>query len=133
MKAIGGLGNDGVVWLPTIESSSGERYETLSPFRAYKSLTDSMLDHDLLLRTRRATPRPCRWPTIHASSSRMLVQGGYATDPAYADKLIALMDRYDLPSARRLRDARALWDWRRATTVRRRRCRMGRRRGRSRR
>jgi flagellar protein FlgJ len=26
----------------------------------------------------------------------LLYEGGYATDPAYADKLVALMDRYDL-------------------------------------
>jgi hypothetical protein len=97
MKAIGGLGNDGVVWMPTAEyDEAGQRYETLSPFRAYKSLTDSMLDHDLLLRD---APRYAAAMQVRHDPrqfAHMLVQGGYATDPAYADKLIALMDRYDL-------------------------------------
>jgi flagellum-specific peptidoglycan hydrolase FlgJ len=97
MKAIGGLGNDGVVWMPTTEyDEAGALYETLSPFRAYKSLTDSMLDHDLLLRD---APRYAAAMQVRHDPrqfAHMLVQGGYATDPAYADKLIALMDRYDL-------------------------------------
>jgi hypothetical protein len=97
MKAIGGLGNDGVVWMPTSEfDAEGEHYETLSPFRAYKSLTDSMLDHDLLLRDAARYAPAMQVANDPRQFAHMLVQGGYATDPAYADKLIALMDRYDL-------------------------------------
>ena len=52
IKAIGSLGTDGVVWLPTSEfDDSGKAYATVSAFRAYRSLTDSVADHDHLLRT----------------------------------------------------------------------------------
>jgi hypothetical protein len=97
IKASGSLGNDGVVWMPTTEfDSSGRLYQTTSAFRAYKSLTDSLADHDQLLATAaryaaamRATSDPRQFASLIASE-------GYSTDPSYADKLIALMDRYDL-------------------------------------
>jgi len=97
VKAMGTLGPDGVVWMPTSEyDAAGQLYQTVSPFRAYKSLTDSMTDHDLLLETSSryaAAMKAARDPKQFAA---LLAKGGYATDPAYADKLIALMDRYNL-------------------------------------
>jgi Mannosyl-glycoprotein endo-beta-N-acetylglucosaminidase len=97
VKAMGTLGPDGVVWLPTAEyDSSGQPYQTVSAFRAYKSLTESMTDHDLLLQMSSryaAAMQVARNPKQFAAQ---LAQAGYATDPAYADKLVALMDRYNL-------------------------------------
>jgi flagellar protein FlgJ len=97
IKAIGSLGSDGVVWMPTSEyNDSGELYSTMSPFRAYKSLTESMTDHDRLLQSgsRYATAmQAARNPREFAAR---LYEAGYSTDPAYADKLVSLMDRYDL-------------------------------------
>jgi hypothetical protein len=96
IKAISSLGNDGVIWLPTSEyDDSGQTYETISPFRAYKSLTDSLTDHDRLLLTSRYTVA-MRVANDPKQFAQQLYAAGYATDPAYADKLIALMDRYDL-------------------------------------
>jgi mannosyl-glycoprotein endo-beta-N-acetylglucosaminidase len=96
IKATSSLGNDGVVWLPTSEyDGSGQEYDTISPFRAYKSLTDSMTDHDKLLLTGRyaVAMQVANDPRQFA---QQLYEAGYSTDPAYPDKLIALMDRYDL-------------------------------------
>ncbi len=96
IKATSSLGNDGLVWLPTAEyDDSGQVYDTISPFRAYKSLTDSLTDHDRLLLTSHyaAAMRVASDPKQFA---QQLYSAGYSTDPAYADKLIALMDRYDL-------------------------------------
>jgi Mannosyl-glycoprotein endo-beta-N-acetylglucosaminidase len=97
IKALGSLGSDGVVWMPTSEyDSSGGLYQTVSPFRAYKSLADSMTDHDLLLAdSSRYAPamKVARDPRQFAV---LLAAGGYSTDPMYADKIVALMDRYDL-------------------------------------
>jgi hypothetical protein len=96
IKATSSLGNDGLIWLPTSEyDASGQMYDTISPFRAYKSLTDSMTDHDRLLLTGRYAP------AMHVANdpkqfAQQLYAAGYSTDPAYADKLISLMDRYDL-------------------------------------
>jgi flagellar protein FlgJ len=55
-----------------------------------------MIDHDLLLRDAARYAPAMQVAHDPRQFAHMLVQGGYATDPAYADKLIALMDRYDL-------------------------------------
>jgi len=54
-----------------------------------------MTDHDKLLLTGRysVAMQVANDPKQFAQE---LYQAGYSTDPAYADKLIALMDRYDL-------------------------------------
>lgn len=97
LKAAGALGDDGVVWLPTSEyDASGNLYTTNNAFRAYKSLADSVADHDQVLQTASRYA-----PAMQASSdprqfATLIAQEGYSTDPDYADKLIALMDRYNL-------------------------------------
>lgn len=97
IKALGGLGNDGVVWMTTGEfDDDGQAYQTMSPFRAYRSLTDSLVDHDQMLSTSKRYA-----DAMHASHdartfAQELADAGYATDPDYASKLIGLMDRYDL-------------------------------------
>lgn len=97
MKAMGTLGTDGVVWMPTSEyDDSGSLYQTVDAFRAYKSLTDSMTDHDLLLASGSRYASAMRVRNDPRQFAQMLVVDGYSTDPAYADKIIALMDRYDL-------------------------------------
>jgi hypothetical protein len=97
MKAIDSLGSDGVVWMPTSEYDTvGQLYETVSAFRAYKSLTDSITDHDRLLQTSSRYANAMRSTNDPRQFAALLYEGGYATDPAYADKLVALMDRYDL-------------------------------------
>jgi hypothetical protein len=97
MKAMDTLGSAGVVWMPTSEYDEfGQLYQTMSAFRAYASLTDSLADHDRLLQTApryAAAMRAARDPRQFAAR---LYEAGYSTDPAYADKLVSLMDRYDL-------------------------------------
>jgi Mannosyl-glycoprotein endo-beta-N-acetylglucosaminidase len=97
MKALGGLGNDGVVWMPTAEfDANGQAYTTISPFRAYRSLTDSLVDHDRLLSNTSRYSQAMQAASNPRQFAQLLAEAGYATDPQYADKLIALMDRYDL-------------------------------------
>jgi hypothetical protein len=97
MKVSGSLGNDGLVFLPTSEyDDAGHPFTTTSAFRAYKSLADSVADHDDLLGT------AARYaPAMQASQdprqfAALIAQEGYSTDPDYAEKLVALMDRYNL-------------------------------------
>jgi flagellum-specific peptidoglycan hydrolase FlgJ len=71
-------------------------YQTVSAFRAYASLTDSLTDHDLLLETTSRYASAMRAAQDPKQFATLLAKAGYATDPAYADKLIALMDRYNL-------------------------------------
>jgi flagellum-specific peptidoglycan hydrolase FlgJ len=97
VKAVGGLGNDGVVWMSTGEyDDDGQVYETTSPFRAYRSLADSLLDHDLMLRNGTRYAAAMQMAADPRQFAQLLADAGYATDPDYADKLIALMDRYNL-------------------------------------
>jgi flagellum-specific peptidoglycan hydrolase FlgJ len=97
IKALGGLGNDGVVWMSTGEfDSEGQAYTTTSPFRAYRSLTDSLIDHDLMLSKSQRYASAMQAAHDPRQFAQALADAGYATDPEYATKLIALMDRYDL-------------------------------------
>jgi hypothetical protein len=97
MKVLGTLGNDGLVWMPTSEyDASGKLYQTTSAFRAYKSLADSMADHDQLLAAASRYSSAMRSANDPRQFAALIAQAGYSTDPAYADKLVALMDRYGL-------------------------------------
>ena len=97
IKAMGTLGSDGVVWMPTSEyDDSGNLYQIISAFRAYKSLTDSLTDHDLLLSTSSRYASAMKAARDPKAFAALLASDGYSTDPAYADKLIAIMDRYNL-------------------------------------
>lgn len=97
MKSFSSPGPDGVVWMPSSEyDNAGQLYQTVSAFRAYESLTDSMTDHDLLLETSPRYAAAMKAAGDPKQFAALLAQAGYATDPAYADKIIALMDRYDL-------------------------------------
>lgn len=97
MKVMGTLGNDGLVWMPTSEyDSSGRLYQTTSAFRAYKSLTDSMIDHDRLLQLASRYSGAMKARNDPKQFASLIAQEGYSTDPSYADKLVALMDKYNL-------------------------------------
>ena len=97
IKAIGQLGNDGVVWMRTREyDANGAAYVTQAPFRAYKTVVDSVTDHSRLF-----VQGSLYRAAIEATSdpdefARRIAAAGYSTDPAYSAKLIGLMARYDL-------------------------------------
>lgn len=97
IKASDRLGTDGVVWLSTGEfDDSGQPYQTVSPFRAYRSLTESVDDHDDLLRSAARYAAAMRLANDPRQFARELSDAGYSSDPDYADKLVALMDSYNL-------------------------------------
>ena len=97
MKSMGSLGDDGVVWMPTSEyDDSGKLYQTMSAFKAYKSFTDSTADHDRLLQTAPRYATAMRSANDPRQFAALIGQAGYSTDPDYAQKLVALMDRYNL-------------------------------------
>ena len=97
IKAMGQVGNDGAVWLRTMEyDAHGSAYYTLAPFRAYKTLVDGVTDHSQLfvrLPLYRAAMQAAATPDEFA---RRITAAGYSTDPAYATKLIGLMVKYNL-------------------------------------
>lgn len=70
---------------------------TYSCFRAYESIEDSFTDHTIfLLSSERYAPLFKLDPTDYKGWAHGLKQCGYATDPAYAHKLIGLIERLKL-------------------------------------
>ncbi len=66
-------------------------------FRAYRSARDSYEDHAKFLTTRQRYAFLFDYDaTDYVSWARGLKQAGYATNPRYADKLISLIEQYDL-------------------------------------
>jgi hypothetical protein len=97
IKALGRVGNDGVVWMRTTEyDDDGAAYATQAPFRAYKSVLDSVTDHSQLFQRVSLYRAAMRATSDPDEFARRIADAGYSTDPAYASKLIGLMLKYDL-------------------------------------
>ncbi len=64
-------------------------------WRKYPSWHASMEDHAAFLR-RNPRYKACFLCTTASAFAKALLQAGYATDPEYANKLIALMDKHQL-------------------------------------
>lgn len=66
-------------------------------FRVYKSVRDSYEDHSIFLSTGSRYAFLFKFAeTDYVNWARGLKRAGYATSPTYADKLIELIERYDL-------------------------------------
>lgn len=77
----------------TLRHDDDERQEC---FRRYKSAEESYNDHSLFLKRKRYTPLFSLSTTDYAAWARTLKACGYATDPAYPDKLIRIIETYEL-------------------------------------
>ena len=81
----------------TKEVYNGKTVTITDGFRAYKSVQDSIADHNYFLET---NPRYTRAGVFSAATpedqARALKAAGYATDPNYAEKLISIINEYDL-------------------------------------
>jgi len=78
----------------TWEVYDGKRVDVTAAFRAYDSVEDFFRDQDLLFQASRyARVRAARTPEEQAD---MLQACGYATDPAYASKLVGIIRTYGL-------------------------------------
>jgi flagellar protein FlgJ len=76
--------------VPTHEVIHGQSVAITTKFRAYSSWLESMIDHaQFLLKNPRYAA--CFKETTGAGWARAVAKAGYATDPDYADKLIAIM------------------------------------------
>ena len=66
-------------------------------FRVYKSVKDSYEDHSMFLATGSRYAFLFKFAeTDYVNWARGLKRAGYATSPTYADKLIEIIERYDL-------------------------------------
>jgi len=80
----------------THEYINGERVRVTDHFRVYDSLDAALTDHGRLL-TQHERYAGVLSATSDEAAAQALQAGGYATDPDYADKLIAVMRGIDLP------------------------------------
>ncbi|MDN4036808.1 glycoside hydrolase family 73 protein [Massilia sp. YIM B02443] len=74
----------------THEYVAGRRVDIVAKFRAYASIDDCIADRARFLK---ANPRyaPCFREVTGEAWARALQKAGYATDPKYAESLIAVM------------------------------------------
>lgn len=65
-------------------------------FRVYDDAANSFRDHSLFLTRKRYASLFLLDPTDYSAWAHGLKKCGYATDPHYADRLIAIVERYEL-------------------------------------
>ena len=82
--------------LATGEWENGEQVEIRDRFRSYASMRDSVLDYANFLRTNSRYDKAFAVAGDPDAFAKGLQAAGYATDPAYADSLIAIMKQRDL-------------------------------------
>jgi len=89
-----------VVHVTTTEYENGVPRKIKEPFRAYGSYEEAFADYAKLIGNSRRYARVAESPSAEVAARR-IQEAGYATDPAYADKLISVMAYFD--TGRKLR------------------------------
>lgn len=94
-KGVGWKGD--VAEFNTREFQGGKWVTVKAPFRSYATVTDSFRDRNrFLARNPRYTNNGVFSAASPEQQCKALLRAGYATDPEYANKLIALIDRHNL-------------------------------------
>jgi flagellum-specific peptidoglycan hydrolase FlgJ len=96
IKAKSQQGTAGVVWYDTWEVIGGANLVQREPFRAYERMADSFTDHGWFFHQNPRYAGALAARDDPKQFAREINRAGYATDPAYAPKLIGLMDRFNL-------------------------------------
>lgn len=93
IKATGGW-KGRVAHIMTTEYENGVARKVMQPFRAYDSYAESFADYARLISNNRRYGDVLTAPSAEEAAHRIQA-AGYATDPAYADKLISIMSYFD--------------------------------------
>jgi flagellum-specific peptidoglycan hydrolase FlgJ/LysM repeat protein len=96
IKALRSPGTAGVYNIETWEVINGADVTVMAAFKAYKSLSDSIVDHGRWFHENSRYHRALQVRDDPRAFARAINEAGYATDPAYSAKLIALMERHGL-------------------------------------
>lgn len=89
-----------VAHVMTTEYENGVAHKAKEPFRAYGSYEEAFTDYARLVGTNKRYAEVVEAPSAEIAARR-IQKAGYATDPAYADKLISVMSYFD--TGRKLR------------------------------
>lgn len=96
---IKGTGTAGSVQMPTVEYVGKQQVSVITNFRSYNSWSESIADHSALI-LNGTKDKPARYHGClgvdYKTACEEIWKGGYATDPAYPQKLIGLIDQYGL-------------------------------------
>lgn len=96
---IKGKGTAGSITMETQEYSGGKWITINAVFRKYNNWGESVADHSALIVNGVSWNRKLYHKALGVdgrTAAREVAAAGYATDPAYANKLIALMDTWNL-------------------------------------
>jgi len=97
IKAYAKPGSAGVVWIDAWEvDGDGRNVTTQEPFRRYNDPAESLVDHGKFFIENSRYGNAMQATDDPREFARRINRAGYATDPAYASKLISYMDRYNL-------------------------------------
>lgn len=83
-----------VAHIMTTEFENGVARKVVQPFRAYDSYAESFADYARLIGNNSRYSDVLTAPTAE-EAARRIQAAGYATDPAYADKLISIMKYFE--------------------------------------
>ena len=83
-----------VVNIMTTEYEDGVARKVMQPFRAYDSYAESFADYARLISRNERYSEVVKADSAE-EAARSIQRAGYATDPAYADKLISIMGYFD--------------------------------------
>ena len=96
IKAQTRSGSAGSVSFDVWEVIAGRNVVQTQAFRAYHTIAESFVDHGRFFVENGRYARAMAANDDARQFAREINRAGYATDPAYASKLIGLMDRYNL-------------------------------------
>ncbi len=96
IKAMRSPGSAGVYNIETWEVLGGQNVIVMAGFKAYTSLADSIVDHGRWFHENSRYWRALQVRDNPREFARAINEAGYATDPAYAVKLINLMEKHNL-------------------------------------
>lgn len=86
--------DDGIVF-ETEEYVDGQSGRYMQNFKKYSSKKDSFEHYAKLLSTAKRYEK-VKTAKDYKEAARYIKEGGYATDPAYADKIISVIEKYGL-------------------------------------
>jgi flagellum-specific peptidoglycan hydrolase FlgJ len=96
IKAMRGPGTAGIYEINTWEVYDGQNVTVLAAFKAYTTLADSITDHGRWFHDNSRYHGALEKKDDPRAFAYAINAAGYATDPAYAPKLIGLMDKFNL-------------------------------------
>ncbi|MBI3964518.1 MAG: glucosaminidase domain-containing protein [Chloroflexi bacterium] len=96
IKALRGPGPAGVINMNTGEFFNGTYTVVNDGFKKYNNMAESFADHGRFFQENKRYAAAMKSTNDARKFARLIHEAGYATDPNYSDKLIRLMEKFNL-------------------------------------